>query len=272
MEPNQINKEMLHRKSILLYKKLRPLFTILKGKPDTFPVFILGYGRSGTTMLTEEFQRDKRIEAYGETHPVFMKDFRLIPSAFTDYIRQSNFPILVVKPILESYNPLQLLSLHENAKVIWLIRNYNDVIASALKKFSTKVVEQIKDAVNGCGNNWIANGIQEETKSLIQQMNVYRFSENDWMGLVWWSVNRTIQIHNLTEMPKQFLIVSYENLVKNPDKTLQSIYSFLGFDEAKPASKYIHSSSVGKGKDIELTDDVLKLCEDLWSFCVTHSV
>lgn len=54
------------------------MFSLHKPYKSTQPVFIMGYGRSGTTMMLNIFERDNLIEALGENDPKVAKNFMLI--------------------------------------------------------------------------------------------------------------------------------------------------------------------------------------------------
>lgn len=93
-------------------------------------------------------------------------------------------------------------------------------------------------------------------------MNSSNFNDNDWMALVWWSVNRTILLDKLYEK-ERFLLLKYESLVREPVAALKKIYSFIGVKYNNNAAKYVHPASIGKGSSINLHPDVDVLCSDL---------
>lgn len=70
------------------------------------------------------------------------------------------------------------------------------------------------------GNNWISSGLPYDTLKIFNNLDTTDFTNYDWMALVWWSVNRTIIINRLFENDRFFLL-SYENLVIEPDLSLK---------------------------------------------------
>lgn len=241
----------------------RLLYSVRKPCKHTLPVFIMGCGRSGTTMLMNIFHRDHRTESLNENSPKIAENFMLISDRVTKAISASKAPVLVMKPILNSFDALYLLENHDNSKVIWVLRDYKDMIASSIKKFGTTVSDFMKDLIlHGKGHNWLSRGVPMETREIISAIDVSDFTPYDWMALVWWSVNRTIILDRLYDLDR-FLLLQYETLVQNPGALLETVYAFIGMEYRNKAAKYVHPASVGKGSAIQLHIQVEHLCHDL---------
>jgi len=224
----------------------------------------MGYGRSGTTMMLNIFERDNRIETLGENDSKIAKNFMLIYEKLNPAIENSRAQVLVMKPILNSFDASRILEEYNNAKIIWMIRNYKDVIASAIKKFGPIVANYMKNYVlyNKKGNNWISSGLPDNTLKILNNLDTTEFTMYDWMALVWWSVNRTVIIDKLFKSDRFFLL-SYEKLVSEPDLWLKLVYEFIGLPYNFEMAKYIHSASVGKGAPVQLSHTITKMCDDL---------
>lgn len=263
--PN-ISQEKIHRRLMLVLKNMK--FRLCQLSTNSVPVFVLGYGRSGTSMLIQIFQRDSRIDACGESDSRVMKDWLLDRNKALQTIYQSKSEVVIMKPILNSFEATNLLMLKKGCKIIWMIREYRDVVASAIRKFGTTVSNQMKDAVkNANADNWLSRGIPEDTFKILRELDDNRFTEYDWQSLVWWSINRTILLDKLFEKDKQFILVRYEYLVQKPQLVLSRLYDFIGLPYRPQASKYISSSSVGKGNWVQLNSKITNMCDELWSQC-----
>lgn len=239
------------------------IYTRRKSQPNTRAVFIMGCGRSGTTMMINIFHRDPQVEALDENDPKISQNFMLELPKVSEAITTSKAPVLMMKPILNSFDAAYLLKTHSRSKVLWVIRDYRDMIASSLKQFGTKVSEYIKNfVVYDNGYNWLARGMPKETQKIISDLDTLNFTSQDWMALVWWSVNRTVVKDKLSECDR-FLLVRYETLVREPISVLKSVYNFLGLQFHKRAIRYIHAAAIGKGAEIELHGQVKDLCQDL---------
>lgn len=230
---------------------------------NTLPVFIMGCGRSGTTMMINIFHRDQRAEALDENSPKIAKDYMLLLDRIPAAIKASKAPVLVMKPILNSFDTSHLLTTYTTSRVIWMIRDYKDMVASSIKKFDKVVSDYLKNFILfGTGDNWLSRGLPQNTREMLSAMDSSGFTLNDWMALVWWSVNRTIILNRLHESDR-FLPLRYETLVRQPAPILKMAYSFIGLHYHDKAAKYVHRVSVGKGATVQLHPDVEKRCSDL---------
>jgi hypothetical protein len=252
----KISKRLWRYGKALIYFLHRP-------RKDTLPVFIMGCGRSGTTMLINIFHRDHRAEALDENDPRIARDYMLVFDRIPAAIIASKAPVLIMKPILNSFDALYLLKTYDNSKVIWVLRDYKDMIASSIKKFGTVVSDWMKDLIlHGKGDNWLSRGVPIKTREMIYGMGTLELTPYDWMALVWWSVNRSVILDRLSDCDR-FLLVQYEAIVRNPEAMLKSVYEFVGLQYHKKTTRYIHAASIGKGVAIGLHPYVESLCQDL---------
>jgi len=259
--PEKISRRLWRHIKVLMYTARKPC-------NETLPIFIMGCGRSGTTMMINIFHRDHRVLALNENDPKIARDYMLDFNKIPNAIIASKASVLVMKPILNSFDALYLLKTYHKSKVLWMIRDYKDMVASSMKKFNTTVSGYMKDLVlEGRGNNWLSNGIPRETLEIISSLDIANLSPLDWVALVWWSVNRTVILNRLFEF-ERFFLVNYETMVSNPESTLKSVFDFVGLKYKKKTIKYIHAASIGKGAHIELHPQVEALCQDLTSVLI----
>lgn len=258
----KVTKEKIETKIILLFKLIR--FAVSCRQEHTTPVFIMGYGRSGSSMLLRVFERDLHVKTYTENHPSVAQNFMLNYDRLYNTICRAKTKIVVFKPILNSFEAAKLLSEYPTGLVVWLIRDYQDVVASGLKKFGTKVGNYMKEYIEtGLGDNWISKTMPSATKKKIAQfIKGVELQEQDWMALVWWAVNYTIISEKLVEK-NNIIFVRYEELVSNPDKVLKKIYNNIGLSYKKTLGKFIHKKSIGKGRTIHLNNIIKQMCTDL---------
>nr|WP_321416295.1 sulfotransferase [uncultured Desulfobacter sp.] len=258
----KITKEKIESRILLIIKKIVHLFG--KRKSSVIPIFIMGYGRSGSTMLFKIFDRDIRLSAFGENHPAVAEKFILNYDLLQKTVKNSKTKIIVCKPILNSFEIKKLISKYPNGIYIWLVRDFQDVVSSAIKKFGNLVAEHLKDYIlYESGENWISNGLSNETKIRIQNISKSNHLDSeDWMALVWWAVNSTIFNEELYKLSNLF-VVRYEDLVSNPTPFLKNVYRRTGISYHNYLGKYVHKKSVGKGKQLKLNKNVFELCTDL---------
>jgi hypothetical protein len=215
--PKDYDEKLLRR--FYKYSKIIK-FYLKKPYKNTTPIFIMGNGRSGTTMMINIFHRDWRVEALDENDPKIAQNYMLKMDKVSNVINFSKASVLVMKPILNSFDAKKILKNYSNAKIIWMVRNYKDMIASSLKKFDTVVSDYMREYVlYGIGSNWITKGLPAETRRILTSLKTSEFSCQSWMALVWWSVNRTVILDDLIGLDR-FYLVNYESLVRSPTFSL----------------------------------------------------
>lgn len=266
-------KEKFTRRLSKLFKAL--IYSIRKPCKKTVPVFILGCGRSGTTMMIDIFHRDLKVESLDENNPKIAINYLLDYEKVSKAVANSKASVIAMKPILNSFEALYILNRYDNAKAIWLLRDYKDMVSSSIKKFGNTVSNYIKDyTIEGKNNNWLSMGMHDDTRKVISSMDVAGYTEYDWMALVWWSVNRTVLLDKLYES-KRFILIKYETLVNKPIETTRNIYRFIGLNFNNKNIKYVHPASVGKGKSVKLKPEIKSKCnelaEELGKFCFYES-
>jgi hypothetical protein len=257
--------EKILRRSKRLLKPV--LFRLNSGPKTAQPIFVMGYGRSGTTMLLDAFEHDMRIEVLGENDPRVAENYILLPAKVAPTISASRAAAIVMKPILDSFNVRELLVAHPRARVIWAFRHFDPVISSAVKMFGSRVADELRDlVVYGTGNGWLARGVPGETLEILRGLDSSEFGTNDWMALVWWSVNRTLLSADIANHDR-LLLVQYEDLVRDPSTSMERLYDFMGLRYRESAGEWIKSPATpNKGQSVPLLPPIRCMCEEL----ITH--
>src|SRR5262245_40086875 len=86
-------------------------------------LYILGCQRSGTTLMNEIFERDLNTKVYAEQCKLTSNDvpkrLRLNPlSSVKTVLDQDRAPLVILKPLVESQNIIQLLDYIEGSKAL----------------------------------------------------------------------------------------------------------------------------------------------------------
>jgi len=241
----------------------------LKKNKDKKIVFIVGCQRSGTTMLSKIFDKDKKVRVYPEKSELTSKSspeyLNFNPYAeVKEILCRKGAPILVMKPLVESQNILKLLDFFENSKAIWAYRNYKDVASSNLKKFNAdNGINDLRPIANLEVDNWRSDNVSKATLQLVQKYFSEDMAEADAAALFWYCRNIIFFELNL-EQEKRVRLCKYETLVTDPVEVMKKIYSFLGIGlPAKRILSDVHPGSISKGKNLNLSPDIENLCEDL---------
>jgi len=169
---------------------------------------------------------------------IFMENFILNQTDFNNYLKKNKFEYILLKPILNSYQAKYFLNAFENSKIIWAFRNYNEVVHSSLSKFGDRVALSLKDYILiGKGDGWITKFISDEELITLKDLSKGKLSIEDWMALVWWSVNHIVFYQKLY-LNERFLLLDYSDVLSYPKETLQVLYEFTSIN-IRNIDKYI---------------------------------
>ncbi len=234
-------------------------------------LFIVGCQRSGTTLMYQMFERDLNAKVYGEFSKLSSHDLKnKIRLNSLDLVKnvidRDRYPLIVLKPLVETQNTLQLLNFFEDSKALWMYRHYKDVVASNLKKFGIRSgINDLQPIVANDRQNWRVENMSDNVRSTIlkhfsEDMNPY-----DAAALFWFVRNSLFFELQLDTNPN-VKICRYKDLVTNPTTIMEEIYKFLEQDfPGNKIVKSVHHSSIGKGKNVTLSTEIDHLCQELWN-------
>lgn len=231
---------------------------------QTTPVFLLGCGRSGTSMLIRQLAKSWRIDAYNEHYPTVFENYRIRSLAGIEAIvNRSYAEATVFKPILDSTQALVLLDHFPTARVLFSFRQYHDVVNSSLKKFG---VENRINHVRRWMNDDFAEfqvAPPEATKEFIRALWQPDFSPETGAALYWLFYNRLFYDLNLLHQDRVRL-VQYEKLVTEPEAQLADVAAFIGVQFDAVMTEGVFASSIGRNDPPLLDARVEAACEALW--------
>jgi hypothetical protein len=237
-------------------------------------LLILGCQRSGTTMMTRIFDNDLRAKVYGEFSKLSSRDktdkLRLDPlDSVKSALTKDKAPFIVLKPLVESQRAPELLAYFgahfDHARALWMYRHYKDVVSSNLKRFGRdNGVHDVRPIAMGEPDNWRSEGASDAVRATVRRHFSETMSLYDAAALFWFARNSLLFDLDLHDHP-EVMICKYEDLVANPRDMVERIYGFA--QQAFPEEEIFaesHRESVGKGKSVELSPDIERLCEGLW--------
>jgi hypothetical protein len=232
-------------------------------------LFILGFQRSGTTLMLRIFERDLNTKIYGEFSILSSLDkerhIRLNPLPMVkEVIDKDRAPLIIVKPLVETQNATKLFDYFKEAKGLWMYRHYKDVISSAISRFGARRGDALRCIVDRIPNNWRSENVPDAMREIVlkhfsEEMNPY-----DAAALFWFVRNNFFFHLNLDKNPA-VMICKYEDLVISPLTIMRQVYDFVGcpFPGEKAVTE-VHASSVKKGANIELSPEIELLCQEMW--------
>ena len=236
---------------------------------NKIPVFIVGFQRSGTTMILNVLGRCPKIHAIHEGDGIIMeaKYYRLISeNGLRKTIFRTPEPIIIFKPLNDSQYIDRLLKVHPASKAIWVYRDFRDSITSAVKLFGNDYREIISEINKGQftnpGNEAFGERLSEKNLATIKSFANDPLSHYDAAALIWYLRNWIYFNLNLKDK-KNVLICKYEDLVLSANKYFKRIFDFLGADFSPLYVNDVHSHSVNKKDRKSMQPAIETLCEDM---------
>jgi hypothetical protein len=231
-------------------------------------LMIVGCQRSGTTLMTRMFDADRDCRVFGEfsaLSAVGKDGIRLNPLPdVAAVVSRVPAPLVVMKPLVETQRLRTLLNYFPNAKGLFMYRRYADVASSDLKKFGPRnAIDNIRPIALGDTHNWRSAGASVAVREHISRFFADDMNPNDAAALFWFARN---QLYFDLELAghSDVMLCRYEDLATEPAAILRRVYDFAGVKCPDLShTRQVYSSSVSKGKSLELLPEVRELCEKL---------
>lgn len=261
-----VNRKKIYNTLWNVYKSSYQFVRFSATAPKTI-LFILGCQRSGTTLMTDIFQRDLTTKVYQEHSRLSAQDprkLRLNPlPQVKEMLSKDRAQLVVLKPLVETQNTDKLLAYFAQSKVLWMYRHYQDVAASKLKKSGlhngirdmTYIVER--------NHSWRAENVPEHIRQTIVQLYDPNMNPYDAAALYWYVRNSFLFELNLDQNVR-VMLCKYEEFVKNPLANMQQIYKFVGCPIPAHANLAdVYATSIGKGAKSPISPAVAALCDEM---------
>jgi sulfotransferase family protein len=252
------------------------------GRLPSRALFILGSQRSGTTLLVDTLDRDWRVKTFGEFSGVNRSAAGRRPWSVRSESRYSirmkpldevaaklercPYPLVVLKPLVESQKAPAILRMIDRAVCVWVFRHYRDVARSNVKLFTPEVTRfNLEPMVREKSDNWRGELVPEDVRDLIARHYSPDMNPFDGGALFWFARNRLFFDLELAS-EERVMPLKYEDLVTDPERSLRRLYRHAGIVfPGRGIAEGIHPSSIGLGRELELSAEIERACEQLWS-------
>lgn len=228
------------------------------------PVFILGEMRSGTNMLTDCLDRCLATDTYNENNEHAFDAYALRDdSTIVDLVSKSRATHVVFKSLADSSRALELLELFPNSKAVWIFRNYEDVVNSAIKKWkehNTYLAYILHDPATAA---WRGRNLPDALVNLIRDHYERGIDDTSARALIWYVRNRLFFEQRLDSNARVRLI-RYENLAQEPKREFQRVFDFLELPLHDSYLTEVSTRSIRRDPAPVIDAAIERLCDGLF--------
>ena len=234
-----------------------------RGRAPAAVTFVAGVQRSGTNMLMDVLEQSLLTDVYHE------RDTR----AFDNYImrdidtiaalhHQCRAPHFIIKSLCELQRLPQLRQRFPAARVVWIVRHYDDVVNSMLVSFRNHASQIRRLAEDKLSVDWRGEGMSDATQQLLRRFAGPELTDASGAALMWYLRNVLFFEQGFAGDP-EVLLVSYEDLVSAPAAEFARIFGFIGLPYRRWHSRKVVASSIGKRQPPGIDPAVRTECEQL---------
>lgn len=246
-----------------IFQKINKSFPIKSQNFDKKIIFVAGNQRSGTNMVMDILEKSIQTDVFHETdkrafHNYQMHEMAIIKGLFLKTPAQ----YFVIKALCESQEIKSFLEMYDNAKAVWVIRNYNDVINSMVRSFDHMVDQAERIAKDKTSSGWLGLGMSEDTHQFVQKA-VKSNLDNASASALQWYYRNILFFDQKLDKDQRVKLIKYENLVCNPVEEFGSLFDFIGIKFSPSISNQIYSSSIKKNSTRRIDPEIQKKCDQL---------
>lgn len=246
-----------------LWRRLKAVRQRLAPRPVALHVFVAGMQRSGTNLLMDVLDASAATRVFHETDPrAFVRYEMREEAVIRQLAARAPAPVFVVKALCELDRIAALMNAFAPAKTLWLVRDWRDSVASAIRS-SGNFVPQWRRLAHGDAGDWRGRGMSAATRELLAALYHDDASEAEGAAIMWFYRNVLFFEQQLAADPR-VRVVQYEALVQRPQREVAAVYDFLGLDGFNAAvAARIHARSVRRRSPPDIAPAVAALCDEL---------
>ncbi len=243
------------------WKHLRNVVVRRDRRQTAIPVLIFGEQRSGTNMLLRCFDRCPSTAMYNETDDDAFKDYELRDLEIVrQLIARSPASHVVLKPTADGNRARNVMENLPGARAIWIYRNFQDVIGSALVQFRETSIEYLTRVSSRSPDaKWRSINITDEDVATISGHLQRGISEPSARALIW-LIRNGFYFRLGLDQRTDVLLLNYEELVRNPVVVVERAYRFVCLDFSDEFTRGVFASSVGRRPAPEIDPVIQSLC------------
>lgn len=235
----------------------------LRPHPVALHVFVAGVQRSGTNLLMDVLDASAETQVFHETDPRAFDNYQMRDEAvIRQLVHACPASVFVVKALCELDHIRALMDAFAPARTLWVVRDWRDSAASAIKSFPNFVPQWCRLA-HGDAEDWRGRGMSPATRELLAALYRPDASEAEGAAIMWFYRNVLFFEQRLSADPR-VRVVFYEDLVRDPQREVAAVHEFLGLSGLRSASAgRIHARSVKHRSPRDIAPAVASLCDEL---------
>ena len=230
-------------------------------KKKTSPIYICGTQRSGTNMLANCFDNCRNIEVQHDISHRAYKAYRLrSDSDIEQIIRKSPGGHIVFKPLLDTVRAPLFLRNQTNSFVVWIYRNYIDVVLSMKKTFPNSR-EEIDEIMAGKCRSWRGEHFTENVIKSVRPLYRSNLRQDEALAISWLARNEFLFASHI-DTNKRVIAVNYDQFLIAPEEQFKYLSTKIGFSCDKYATRHVRKPRA-KITSIEISDEIKHACEEM---------
>ncbi|MDO6524825.1 sulfotransferase [Motilimonas sp. 1_MG-2023] len=227
-------------------------------------ILVAGCQRSGTNMLMDILDLSLATDVFHERDNRAFDQYQMRDMLVIKQLqKQSRAPVFVLKTLCELELLPELAQELAPAKILWIYRDFHDVVNSMLKSFSNQS-QQVHRLITGHDDSWWGRGLSPGSLALLRSLVTPDLTDTDAAALQWY-VRNIMFFESALEGEQNVKLIKYEQLVAEPQSILKQTLDFVDLPLGNKMTNYIFSGSISKHAAPSFSPEIEQLCLSLLS-------
>jgi hypothetical protein len=234
---------------------------LLHTKCTSVPIFICGTQRSGTNMLADCFDKCRSVEVQHDVSRRAYSNYRLkSDDEIEKLVEQSPGTHVVFKPLLDTARIPRLLSRLHGGFVVWIYRNYVDVVLSMKRSFVNSR-EELDEVMAGQCRSWRGAHFVDGVMALIGPLYRNGLNQDEALALSWLARNQFLFASHMDAHPRVALL-EYDSFIASPAEQFSNLVDTLGIRCGGDATGHVRMAR-SRTAAIDVCEEIEQACETM---------